>query len=884
MPTLRDLRAKPGFKKLTPDRQSAVEQKFLAKFPDAKPSENIFAGLGRGLATSAREQADPILRIASTAPENVLASAVTGRNPLSSSIEQNIEGLEATRSNADLARRTSTKTGQLVGEIVGGLPAFVVGGVAGRAALAPLSKTSIAVGLAKKFSTATKGRLALASLVGGVEAVRPPEEGQSRLTNSMLGASAAFALTVATSVVGKGAGKVFKAVGADKPIQKLLNTPISETIGKVVDPVAAGVTKVFPKLEGGFQKFQSGLAQAGLRSSLDFARRDPVALEVAQGAIKAEDTARRISSRFGTTIGKIYKRNNITAGDGALIQQMDVEAAEGSLPRMMSALRSKLADDPVRLQRLTTFINERKRFVTDPLAKLLNLPADRTLSFYATRIIDPEAVGEETSKQIMRELSRVNGLPKELADAVAKGSLPEVRTAIRSIIPKEATFGPVSFKRQTDLPIAKIPLFQVDQYYIQGASRKAALDRFLPGATERLDRIADPTVKKLYTTLVDDVRGVPRGEEWQRQLAQAEGAFQFVSKIGFNAASAAVNATQPFINTIPKLVGKGGLGGFADFSSGVAQFFSQRGKRMLIRAGVRDQLTKGEFEVSEKASRKLLGKVTEASGFMFSAVERFNRGVTFLAQAQQTKRLGGKIPEAVEAGKRLVSETQFSFDKAARLGIANNPIGRTVLRFKLFTINQLEFLKNLTPKEAIVFVGMADLIGGPDALPMVERMRAELNASHPNAILTRFLNAAQKHSLADAVGVNLSGRLGTGEFPGIRGAARGDLGASLVDLLGPTAGDASRGVREFQKTGSVASAAFAAREPVFLRRIRRPTSQSFAATRSEENAAEGVLRGIGFEPLSSANRRREQDVEKRQALQERQAGERERRKDEGFLP
>lgn len=216
-----------------------------------------------------------------------------------------------------------------------------------------------------------------------------------------------------------------------------------------------------------------------------------------------------------------------------------------------------------------------------------------------------------------------------------------------------------------------------------------------------------------------------------RGLAQDALAFQSLWRLGLSTGSAFANATQFWVNTLPKLIDadtnplqaaalatsswKTGAKIWAHGESGgrLGRLTPEELhiKDLLDQAGVGLQPTKlgaGGGEVGGVLQTNFpmwKGNVGEYANdaanyfglFMFNGAERTNQFGTAIAAIKKVLDKGGSDEAAIAEARNLVRDTQFKYDDLsipsamAKLG----PLGRVLFQFKPFLLNQLGYEKDL---------------------------------------------------------------------------------------------------------------------------------------------------------------------------------------------
>jgi hypothetical protein len=496
-----------------------------------------------------------------------------------------------------------------------------------------------------------------------------------------------------------------------------------------------------------------------------------------------------------------------------------------------------------------------------PLARRLQASGFDTITGYFTRVYEGLIKGVQPDKKldVLNNVARQLGVDPSFHEATLGrlGLLNLDSPAVTTKFPKFLKGRKnIPLNRRDELFLSRnLDFFDVTSNYVRNASNKVGIDEFLRATTGFADQIgANTPIGTYFRQWRDAFRGVPVGginNAAVRNIAAWEGTRQFISKIGLRPITAIVNLTQTPLNTLSQLVADNGFrGGGKVFMQSLSDYFTQRGQKMIAGSGV---LENGFISSQNFATnRGFLQKMSKATGVFFEAAENFNRGFSFLAGRnaellRQTSKMGyvpGKanFKAANAAGRQLSDITQFIFNKSNRPLFLQTPIGSVIGRFKIFTLNQLEFFRRTlgkSPKAAATFAGMLTAIGGPDAIPMVEGLRQQMNDHHPNEPLTKALNQMQRHSIAGMLGVSFGGRLGIPLLQELELFSRpGPAGfeKALAGIMGPSVSDASNLWRfwsDVQNSGLSA--------PTIRNLIRIVSSQGFDIAEAWEMAQTGKI-------------------------------------------
>lgn len=447
----------------------------------------------------------------------------------------------------------------------------------------------------------------------------------------------------------------------------------------------------------------------------------------------------------------------------------------------------------------------------------------RKVSGYLTRIFNwTDDLTEEKATSVIRNFAEEHGLDYMLALRL-----------LQKKIPKQGQFFPLSKERV--LPKAEIEdlLLNLDQildFYIKGTGRKMFLDTILPAANLRLASI--PEGSAIHTTMlhyVDRLRGLPSNvvelaatkRPWLMRVLRAEALHQFISKIGVNPSATFFNMTQYPLMDGAKFLSMAmrdkSLQPLGDFGYGAMAVLLKRGRLAAHRAGVVFDVGKAEIPLRDTSG--LWNKVAKVLGSAFIGIERYNKTASYNANLRLLERtLKGLAGLTASERYRLiqrgavkgVGETQYFMGVEARPSALAGPVGSTVGRFKIFPIKTLERIAHMDKYELLAFLGILDVLGGPDAIPGLRQLRYELNQEFPDSLTAKVLgkmgvteevsdvlNIAQRHSLAGLTGIDIGAVTGLGFIPGgsITGSWHENYSRRFWQTIGsevegPTIGDA----------------------------------------------------------------------------------------------
>jgi N12 class adenine-specific DNA methylase/murein DD-endopeptidase MepM/ murein hydrolase activator NlpD len=204
--------------------------------------------------------------------------------------------------------------------------------------------------------------------------------------------------------------------------------------------------------------------------------------------------------------------------------------------------------------------------------------------------------------------------------------------------------------------------------------------------------------------------------------------------LGGSPAAAAVNATQPFMVTMPYLSqfvtpDKAGvaMAKAAPYAMGKKEITDPELRKALKKASLEGVVDAQEiFHLYSLGSRQMaMGTKSQAAltlwGSMFSAVEGLNRRMSFIAAWDIAIQTGEKNPYAFAI--RAVNSTQGIYNKVNRPNLAQNTIGRLVFTYKGYALMVAELMVRMWnsgphgKRAVMVMLAMLMLASGEEGLP-----------------------------------------------------------------------------------------------------------------------------------------------------------------------
>ena len=401
----------------------------------------------------------------------------------------------------------------------------------------------------------------------------------------------------------------------------------------------------------------------------------------------------------------------------------------------------------------------------------------RYIQDYFMRTFDPEVLirqlevqrkGLAASKEFGRDVqSRINDINAVIKELKTNGYIPE---DVFSRLPKSAFMknmlrrkvaGPTNFDEVDPMDLLSA--------YIYGVKRKKFFDPVLEVAPGYLNQLPD-TLGSIMEQSLHDAMGLPGaatkglaakfkslGLKSPHQVAEVMTKIQAIDKMGFQAQSVLYNATQPWTFTMAK----------APLSTlkALRMLGTDEGRALIAKYGI--TLDRADTELLGKLSGGGLNALAKISLWPFEKVEKFNRGLSYLAGRIQAASKGAKGEAALHrAGLDMLADTQFNYAIWNRPELFRSAPGRMLFQFKMFQVSALQAIARMTPKEHAVFWGMSYLIGGPNAIPVLKQLKDAGVVGDPGEITVNdWLKIPT--SFAKATGINLARGVGAGVLPNL---------------------------------------------------------------------------------------------------------------------
>lgn len=451
----------------------------------------------------------------------------------------------------------------------------------------------------------------------------------------------------------------------------------------------------------------------------------------------------------------------------------------------------------VSLNVLYSFDKIRKE-ILNPIARIHKLGTEGKPGFiseYFMRLYkDIETLSPKEQKQVIFNFASENRITYEAAEKFFYRPQ-ELFAGIKGV-GKEGFFGPLSKERtrlveSEALKALRIKPREALELYIKGAAAKWKRDNFLPFAREAVKSIPENTaIRGITESYIRRVQGVPAFESafWQDyprfnrilvKVSRLEAMRQFTSKIALNWSPLIWNTTQYPLNDGTKAIAKAirgrSSGPLVDFAHAMSGLITKRGKLIGKKIG----LDVGQAEIPIKDIHGFMEKTAHLSGTMFRMSERNNKVMSYLRvyddiykSIDKSLSIGERRQLARELSIELIDETQFLMGSGTPDAL-KGPVLGTLGRFKIFPLRTIEFFRNLTTQEKLIYIGLLDLAGGPRTIPGLRQLHFEMRLQDPENPITKALDTFQDISVTGGINaatgydLDLGRHIGLGFLPGV---------------------------------------------------------------------------------------------------------------------
>lgn len=359
------------------------------------------------------------------------------------------------------------------------------------------------------------------------------------------------------------------------------------------------------------------------------------------------------------------------------------------------------------------------------------------------------------------------------------------------------------------------------EIFSKGFARKMAVTAFLNEVNKTpgwFGKIADPKIKELAHEYINQYAGRPAysGAGEDARIAGWLTGIQYAAKIGFNLFTPVLNLTQTVINTAPKygylrtakaaarlpgtwggIVGgtlgallAGPPGTALGVPIGVALGSELYRLPRAINPFVRQMLELQRAGILETFHAKferphlhgLLEGVQAALGYLFDKSESENRAIAYMAGVDAAKAADAPRTEMVQAGRNAVRITQFFSGRLDAPLFGRTPVGKILMQFKTFQLKEIEFIRQLTPKQKLKFVLAVLVLAGPAALLIYQAMKRFMPDDEATQLMEEWQETYNVAAFLHAG--KLSEQLGIYTIPGMESLGEWEYGNRLLKWAG----------------------------------------------------------------------------------------------------
>jgi hypothetical protein len=315
----------------------------------------------------------------------------------------------------------------------------------------------------------------------------------------------------------------------------------------------------------------------------------------------------------------------------------------------------------------------------------------------------------------------------------------------------------------------------------------------------------------------------------------------FMNYLGGSIASALTNATQPIMQTLPYL---SKWGGGVKASAALAKAFPIGAGGKIADQALRTAMARADREgvtsphelhqlyaesIRGFGSNLTVRKATKVWGSFFSLAEQYNRKITFAAAFDMAKSMTpadfakAKVTNAYSFARKAVDETQGVYARSNRPQWARGAVGATLMTFKQFSIQYLEFLARLPAPQKALALSTLVAASGVQGLPFAQDIEDIIDTlgqtmgynTNSKEALRKFAVKTLGSTLCDVAlrgataipgsPMDMSGRLGMGNLiPGtsLLKPSQKDKTSELLQWAGPVGSLVGNVGTAYDKAGS----------------------------------------------------------------------------------
>lgn len=316
-------------------------------------------------------------------------------------------------------------------------------------------------------------------------------------------------------------------------------------------------------------------------------------------------------------------------------------------------------------------------------ADRLGLPHDKRISNYITHIFDKDFIKKEFDEDLAKIISdKVAGSVYDPFLQKRLGKLGYIEDAYRAL---DAYVKRATRKANMDPALEKIKAASETLELSQHKYIKAYIDRVNLRPTD-IDNLVDNFVKSTPIGYKLGGRPLTATTRKARQMV-------YRATLGLNPGTALKNLTQG-ANTYAKLGEKYTIVGYTKLIKALAT-----GDKELQQVGV----LKNDF-IQDRAlssTKKFWQRFDKALFLFFEGAEKINRGSAYYGAKAKALAQGKSEKEAIEFGKKIVRDTQFTFGSIDTPAVLQSDINKTLFQFGSFSLKQGEFLSEMVAKKDI---------------------------------------------------------------------------------------------------------------------------------------------------------------------------------------
>lgn len=353
----------------------------------------------------------------------------------------------------------------------------------------------------------------------------------------------------------------------------------------------------------------------------------------------------------------------------------------------------------------------------------------------AIQSVADEEVTASKAKEIAQEFARVqagesprkgSGFLKERVLGIrdfAEDPFTALETYINSIerviaFESEPASALAKMKGETPELIRRSFSVEADRLHSLIPESKSNLKRWVE--QYRDDLLGRPRKEELAVQAIVERLGIDQPRALKKYTATMRKWLGWSKLGGFG--SAMLNMTQIPVNTVPVIGARWTLKGMEVLQSpkkyrNALKTLKNNGVDLemfvpLTREG--EVTTYGALSTSK--TERFKDSIYRIGLFAFNGVEKMNRVVTAWGAFHREIAKGADRSTAARVAEEVLSRTQFVYRTSNMPEVLRSPIGGTVLQFKSFVINELEFIASLSKEEAARFGAMLWGVGGMSLL------------------------------------------------------------------------------------------------------------------------------------------------------------------------